>query len=336
MAGVTTPEMVAHASNAGAVGSLPCAYLSPDQMTEAIAKTNLLTTRPFAVNLFLPSPVPRVSKDRIQAALEVTAPYRDEMSIEAPSLLPPFLPNFEAQFEVLLRTSPTLFSFVFGVLDREHMQACRDRGIATVGTATTLEEALELEESGVNYICLQGTEAGGHRAIFEPEQDEPGVSMKDLLESAASKLKTPLIAAGGIMTGQEIVRALKLGAQAVQMGTAFLLADEAATSKPYRDVLLNRSAGPELTRVFTGRLARGIPTRFQTEMKASPHAILPFPMQHALTRPLRAKSETIGSSQFISAWAGQNVAEIRNGFSTVSLIHELEREGLASLGLGSR
>lgn len=339
MAGVSTPEMVAHASNAGAVGSLACAYLSPEQITEEIQKTTLLTTRPFAVNLFCPSKPAGVTESQTRAALEVTESYRKEFSLNEPDFSKPALPDFGAQLEVVLRLSPSIFSFTFGLLDREAMQACANRGIATLGTATTVEEALQLEESGVNYICLQGTEAGGHRGIFSPESDEPGITTEELVASAVTKVKTPVIAAGGIMTGGEIAHFLRLGAQAVQMGTAFLLAHEAKTSKAYRNFLLrsvSSEAKPELTRSFTGRLARGFETRFQKEMKASPHAILPFPLQHTLTKPLRVESEKHESPEFISAWAGLGASRMRNGISTVSLIQELEKEGLAALASQAR
>lgn len=344
MAGVTTPDMVAHASNAGAVGSLACAYMTPEQMSDAIAKTNLLTTRPYAVNLFCPSPTPTLTESQLRSAMNVTAPYRAELGLQEPTLKAPYFQDFDSQFEVILRSSPTLFSFVFGVLNREHIDACRNRGIATIGSATTVEEALQLEATGVTYIVLQGTEAGGHRAVFEPDADEPGVTTEALLQSCLLKVKTPLIAAGGIMNGEEIACFIRAGAQAVQMGTAFLLAHEAETSKPYRALVLDQigkekadqSGVPQLTRAFTGRLARGIPTRFQSDMTAAPEAILPFPAQHVLTKPIRVASEKKGLSDFISAWAGLGVRRTRSGMSTVGLIHELEKEALTSLNSGLR
>lgn len=339
MAGVTTPEMVAHASNAGAVGSLACAYLSAEQIEDEIQKTTLLTTRPFAVNLFCPPKSEVVSDVQKKAALDVTQVYRAELGLAQPDLENPALPDFSSQFEVVLRMSPSIFSFTFGVFDRDIIDACRNRGIATLGTATTLDEAQQLEAVGVTYMCLQGTEAGGHRGLFSQEADEPGVSTEDLLREVSAKVKTPLIVAGGIMHGREIAHFIGLGAQAVQMGTAFLLTHEAKTSKTYRELLLEKkdsSEKPELTRSFTGRLARGFETRFQKEMKASPHAILPFPLQHALTKPLRAESERRNQPDLISAWAGMGVDGLRNGFSTVGLIHELEREGLAALASQTR
>ncbi|RYZ70918.1 MAG: nitronate monooxygenase, partial [Proteobacteria bacterium] len=313
---------------------LACAYMSPEEIAKSVEKVNLLTSRPYAINLFAPTQTPSApiaSPDQIESARAITKAYRAELQLPEPPLTSPFHPNFDDQFDIVLKLSPAVLSFVFGTLEAKHMEACRNRGILTMGAATTLEEARALEAAGVSYIVAQGTEAGGHRALFSTDDDEPGVSTEDLTKELLSNLKTPIIAAGGIMTGEDLAKFIKLGASAVQMGTAFLLAHEAATSKPYRELILHSERTPELTRAFSGRLARGLPNRFQDEMKAAPHGVLPFPIQNAFTRDLRKKSAEVGSPDFISAWAGLGVSKIRNGFSSVELLHQFEKEALATL-----
>ncbi len=311
--GPSTPQLVAAASNAGILGSLGCAYETPEQIKETIRKTKELTTRPFAVNLFAPQADPVLTSTQMNAAITALAPYRKELGLTSvPSLTAPFSHDFSKQFEVVLQAAPAGFSFTFGLISKDHIKACKSQKIITMGTATTLDEALLLEELGVDAVIAQGVEAGGHRGIFSTETPDPQIGMLELTKSLAQNLHVPVIAAGGIMDGQGIHAALAAGAQAAQLGTAFLLCDEAGTSQSYRDALTNsKPEATQLTRAFSGRIARGIENRFMREMENHKDSILPFPAQNNFTRDIRNKSAQLGKSDFLSLWAGEEFSKIR-------------------------
>jgi nitronate monooxygenase len=179
-----------------------------------------------------------------------------------------------------------------------------------IGTATTVEEALALEQGGVDAIVTQGSEAGGHRSTFSGPFDTGMVGILALVPQVVDAVTVPVIASGGIMDGRGIAAALALGASAVQMGTAFLTCDEAGIPNTYKDAILRaREQETRLTRAFSGRPARGIVNRFMTEIERAdaPAAILPFPLQNALTRPLRNAAARQGRVDYLSLWAGQGV-----------------------------
>lgn len=252
--GPSTPELVAAVSNAGALGSLGAAYLPPADMERTINRIRELTARPFGVNLFAPAPAPKVTSGQVHAALGVTRKYRSELELPDPAVQPPFQEDFEKQFAVVLRARPAVFSFTFGLLDRSIVEECRRQGILTMGTATTIEEGLALEESGVDAVVAQGAEAGGHRGLFSSEQEDQLIGTFVLTRRMSLTLRIPVVASGGIMDGRGIAAALTLGAQAAHLGTAFLLCDEAGTSPAYREAH-RKARGKEtrLTRVFSGR-----------------------------------------------------------------------------------
>lgn len=309
--GATTPELVAAVSNAGALGSLGGGYLAPAELENAIRQTRSFTNRPFAVNLFIPAPEPTVKQDQIDAAILATRVYRRELGIREPVVQPPFSQNFAEQFAVILREQPAVFSFTFGLLEQSLLEECRNRDIMTFGTATTLEEAMALEASGVDAVVAQGAEAGAHRATFHSQKEDLLFGLGSLMPILASKLSLPIIAAGGIMNGRGIAASLALGAQAAQLGTAFLACDESGIANAYRDALLdpNRRV-TRLTRAFSGRWARGLENRFMMEMGSKENAILPYPAQNAFTQDIR-KAAALGHSDYLALWAGQGVGLIR-------------------------
>jgi nitronate monooxygenase len=308
--GATTPELVAAVCNAGGLGSLGGAYLSPTELQKGMRLIKALTDRPFAVNLFAPCSEPILTDKQIEAVLDATKSYREELGIPAPVVQPPFSQKFEDQFAVVCSEKPAVFSFTFGLPDRSVLGECRRRGILTFGTATTLDEAVALEQAGVDAVVAQGAEAGAQRGTFSAEKEDLFIGLAALVPALASKLRIPIIAAGGIMNGQGIAAALALGAQAAQLGTAFLACDESGISRPYRNALLDpnrRRTRP--TRAFTGRWARGLENRFITEMEED--AILPFPAQNAFTQDIRRKAAAEGLSDYLPLWAGQGVHLIR-------------------------
>lgn len=330
--GATTPELVAAVSNAGALGSLGGAYLSPTELETAIRQIKMLTQRPFAVNLFAPCAEPVLSENQIQAAIAATKSYRRELGISDPALRPPFSQKFEQQFAVVLEERPAVFSFTFGLPERKILEECRKRGIVTFGTATTPEEGLALQAIGVDAVVGQGAEAGAQRGTFSAEQGDLFMGLAALIPTLVSRLRIPVIAAGGIMNGQGIAAALTLGAQAAQLGTAFLVCDESGISKTYRSALLDpaKRQVTRLTRAFSGRWARGLENRFIVEMASKENAILPFPAQNAFTQDIRKRAAELGIADYLSLWAGQGVGLIR-AMKAETLVKTLLKETLEAI-----
>ena len=324
--GPTSVDLVAAASAAGALGAAGGAYLSAAAIETFAAQVRQQTDRPFSINLFIPHSIPEVATDRVERAAAATARYRRELELPSPQLVPPYEEDFDAQFEAVLRIKPACFSFVFGPLPAGYVREAKKAGIPLIGTATTLDEARALEESGVDAVVLQGFEAGGHRGIFDAKAADPEIGMRDLLVQCVGTIRLPLIAAGGIMTPSDIRAALQAGARAVQMGTAFLTCVEAGTSAPYRRKLLETpERRTRTTRAFSGRFARGIENRFMDEMDGKPDAILPFPAQNKFTRDIRAASTAKGLPDFLSLWSGTGKGELWQG-SAAELIGRLFAE----------
>jgi nitronate monooxygenase len=314
----------------GALGCLAGAYLSPSELENAVAKTRSLTHRPFAINLFAPISEPKVSDDQIASALDGTRAYRKELGLPDPKIRPPFHHDFDQQFSVVLRARPALFTFVFGLLDSRYLLECKKEGILTFGTATTLEEGLKLQESGVDGVVAQGVEAGGHRGMFAPDQEDAQIKLLDLTAALAKNLKIPIIASGGMMDGKGMAAALRQGAQLTALGTAFLLCQESGTSKAYKNAILNSKNIPtRLTRVFSGRWARGLENKFMKEMEDQGASLLPFPAQNVLTRDIRTAASQAGKAEYLSLWAGEGVHQTRRAPAAdlvLLLLEELEEE----------
>jgi nitronate monooxygenase len=321
--GPSSVELTAAASAAGALGAMGGAYSNGAAIEAFVAQVRERTDKPFSINLFIPHSIPEVAADRLHRAVEATAGYRQELGLPAPQLAPPYEEDFDGQFEAVLRVKPACFSFVFGLLSADHVREAKKADIPLIGTATTLEEARALEESGVDAITLQGFEAGGHRGIFDARARDPEIGLRDLLAQCVSAIRVPLIAAGGIMTAGDVRAALLAGAQAVQIGTAFLACTEAGTSAPYRKKLLEMpERRTRTTRAFSGRFARGIENRFMNEMDGKSDAILPFPAQNKFTRDMRGASTAKGSPDFLSLWSGTGKDELWQG-SAADLIARL-------------
>lgn len=323
--GPSSIDLIVAASEAGALGSLAAAYLPAEKIQEEVLKIQSRTRKPFAINLFTPVPDVQISSLQLQKATEACALYRQELGLTTPSLQPPYHPNFDEQFEIVLKNKPAVFSFIFGLLNKEYIQEAQKEGILVVGAATNPADALELYELHVDAIVLQGFEAGGHRALFTPKQFDRKISTLDLLKKVHTLIPTPLIAAGGIMNKTQIKSALDHGATAVQMGSAFLLTKEAGTSSPYRQALTKLPRQTELTRAFSGRWARGLQNRFLMEMQNQEDSILPYPAQNQWTRDLRNKSQQQGSSDFLSLWCGSGKDPLYEG-SAVTLIQDLFKD----------
>ena len=307
--GGDTPALVAAVCEAGGLGFIGAAYLTPEQIAEASWEVRTRTSRPFGVSLFAPLPVPDAPGDP-KPALERVAPYFAELGLPPPVLPVQAHNSFSEQLAAALESAASVFSFTFGLLPKDAIEAIKRRDMFLIGTATTVEEAIALARAGVDAVVMQGSEAGGHRATFGADFESGMVGTISLVPQVVDAVAVPVIASGGIMDGRGIAAALALGASAVQMGTAFLTCEEAGVPAVYKEAILNaREHETRLTRAFSGRPARGIVNRFMTELERSDasDAILPFPLQNALTRPLRSAAAKQGRAEFLSLWAGQGV-----------------------------
>lgn len=323
--GATTPALVAAVSEAGGLGFLAGAYSTPDQIRDAAQAVRARTDRPFGVNLFAPLPVPPLPPP--DAALARLAPYHAELGLPAPSLPAAMSSPFDAQFAAALDSGATVFSFTFGLLPPEAVQAVKARGLFLMGTATTVEEARQLEAAGVDAVVAQGAEAGAHRGTFGGSFEAAMVGTLALVPQVADAVRVPVVASGGIMDGRGIAAALALGASAVQLGTAFLTTEEAGIPQVYKAAILTaREDETRVTRAFSGRPARGIVNRFMREVEGEGgEAVLPYPYQNALTRPLRTAAGQQGRPEFLSLWAGQGVRLARRA-SASALVQQLAAE----------
>lgn len=308
--GPTTPELVAAVSNAGGLGSLAAPYLTPVQITAAIARIRALTDRPFAVNLFTVDSAPL---DRDPAPmLALLGSYHSELALPPPALPERPAERFDEQAAAILAARVPVFSFTFGIPAPEWLAAFRAAGTLLVGTATTVEEAERLDAAGVDAICVQGAEAGGHRGTFLGRFEDAMVPTLELVSAGAAAVRCPVVAAGGIMDGAGIRAALAHGAAAVQLGTAFLACPESGAPGPHKAAVLAASEDTTvITRVFSGRPARGIRNRYVTEVEPHGEAVLPFPWQNAATRPLRTAAARAGRADLMSLFAGQRAGLAR-------------------------
>jgi nitronate monooxygenase len=321
----STPELAAAVSNAGGLGSLAIAYCNPARIERDIARIRELTRRPFAVNLF--SPLAQLPmNDGLKQVADFLRPYHEKLGIKPPELPRKPIEDFDDQLAAVCKSAPPVVSFTFGLLPPEATQRLKSQGIYLIGTATTVEEARQLEDSGVDAVIAQGSEAGAHRGTFAVPAEEALIGTVALVPQVVDALRIPVIASGGIMDGRGIVAALVLGACAVQMGTAFLACKEAGTSAPHRTELAKaREDQTTLTRAFSGRMARGLHNEFIDQWNASGMTHLPYPWQNSFTQPMRRAAAAANQAGMLSLWAGQGVRMLREG-SAAQLMSALKDE----------
>jgi len=333
--GPTTAALVAAVSNAGGLGSLGAAYLSPEKLREQVGEIRALTDRPFNVNLFVPSPF-EVDPERIQRANELLAPYREELGIRSPGMPASFEQDFGEQLEVVLEERVPVFSFTFGSLAPDLAGRLKEKGTKMIGTATTVREGLRLEEDGVDVVVAQGFEAGGHRGTFLGDPASALIGTIALVPQMVDALSVPVVASGGIMDGRGLAAALALGAGAAQMGTAFLACEESGAHPEFKRAVLEAAEDETaITRAFSGRAARGIKNRFLTEVGADEGGLAPFPVQNALTRDVRSAAQEQDRPEFMSLWAGQAVRLARRA-TAADLVRETVEEAEAALAAAGR
>ena len=323
--GPTTPRLVAEICNAGGLGSVAAAYLSPQQIDREITEVRNLTDRPFAVNLFSREPDQPLQGD-VDSVLAWLNRQHHHLGIAPPKLPDTPQHDLNAQLDAVLAHPVPAVSFTFGRLPPPRMDQMRQRGTFLIGTATTVAEALALQAAGCDAVVAQGAEAGGHRGAFLAPAAQALVGTVALVPQVADAVRIPVIASGGIMDGRGIVAARALGAAAVQMGTAFLTCDEAATHPAHRQAVLSASDDQTVvTEAFSGRAARGLRNRFIEEFDAAGLRPLSYPWQNALTRDVRRAAAAAGDAGALALWAGQGVRLARTRPAR-QLMLELEEE----------
>jgi nitronate monooxygenase len=310
--GLSSVALAAAVARSGGLGSFGAHHLEPEGITAIAAELHARAGGAFGLNLWVSThdlPEAEMTRERYAAAVARLQPLYDELGVSAPAYPERFSPSFAEQAEAVLAARPRAFSFVFGVPDEALLGEFRARGVRTIGTATTPDEAVALDAAGVDAIVASGAEAGGHRGAFLAAAEDSLVGTLSLVRTAASEVRAPVIAAGGIADAHGVVAALALGAEGVQVGSAFLATEESGTTPEHREALLGGAARrTTLTRAYSGRLARGIPNRLVAEL-TDPE---PYPYQGHLLRPVLAKAREQGRTDVVALWAGQGASLLRD------------------------
>jgi nitronate monooxygenase len=324
-ANISTAELVAAVSEAGGMGSVGAAYLTPEEIRQTIRRVRELTNKKFSFNLFAGGPDGQGSS-QIEPMLEVLRPIHAELGLTAPEPPGPNPYVFEEQLQTLFDEKIEIISFTFGIPDEKYIDEFKRRSIYWMGTATNAQEAKALEDAGADAIIAQAYEAGGHRGAFLQLAEESLIGAMVLIPQVVDVVSRPVIAAGGIMDGRGITAAFALGASAVALGTAFITTTECGAAACYKDALLNkRQRRSVLTRMYSGRLARGLSNKFAEMEKTQRANIASFPVQNDLTRKMRAESTKKNNIEYISLWAGQNFQATRK-ISATQLFNDLLAE----------
>jgi nitronate monooxygenase len=312
LGGLSSQRLAAAVSNFGGLGSFGAHGLPPNAIKDAVAEIRSLTSKPFAMNLWVSTEdegARSSDQNAFNRSLAPLAAHFAALGAPRPEYKPYSGMRFEDQAHVLLDENVPVFSFICGIPPQEILQECRAKHIVTIGTATTPDEGTALQAAGVDAIVASGFEAGGHRGSFLRAAEDSLMGTLSLVPQLSDVVDVPVIAAGGIGDARGVVAALALGADAVQLGTAFLACEESGASILHRRALRGRSAGhTALTRGFTGRLARGIHNRLMEELNHKGIAVLPYPLQRGLVRNLSIAAEAAGRSDLLPLWAGQSAS----------------------------
>ena len=332
MAGANLSAMTIAVSEAGGLGSLPCAMLSPDQVRQELDAIRRQTSKPINLNFFCHRP-PMANAEREALWRERLARYYAELGIDPPASQASGAraPFDSALCDVVEEYAPRVVSFHFGLPDDRLLARVKGTGAKVMSSATTVAEARWLEQRGCDAIIAQGVEAGGHRGLFLSDELGTQLGTIALLPQVVDAVRVPVVAAGGITDARAIVAALALGASGVQIGTAYLFCPEATISAVHRAALLDASASTAVTNVITGRPARGIVNRLIREVGPLSDVAPEFPLAYGDIMPLRTKAEAQGSGDFSPLWAGQNFP-LGRALAAGALTKTLASEALAVLG----
>ncbi|WP_246938593.1 NAD(P)H-dependent flavin oxidoreductase [Bacillus pinisoli] len=307
--GVTTTELLTAAAEAGVLGMIGAGYMSPVQLKTQIQGIKKITSRPFGVNLFVPVNY-LIDQKTIKTSQELLAPVRAALNLPELLELPTFPDlhkTFQEQVKIVIDENIPVCSFTFGLPSEETIHELKKHGIKLVGTATNVKEAISCEQAGMDLIVLQGSEAGGHRGTFNDEDYEDSlIGLMSLIPQVKKQVQLPVIAAGGIMDGRGLVTALHLGAEAVQMGTAFLTTKESGAHPKHKEAILQAAEDETvITRAFSGKPARGIKNHFIEQLRLNEQTLPVFPVQNSLTQDIRKAAATNNNPDYMSLWSGQ-------------------------------
>ncbi|MBQ5946438.1 nitronate monooxygenase family protein [Massilia sp. ST3] len=314
--GISSVDLVAAVCDSGGLGSFGVHHLDADGICAVASQIRARTSGPFALNLWIPlegSDDPRIDDAAFARNATLLEPYFTELGIPMPQRPARFAPPYAKQIEAVLEARPAVFSFVFGIPSSDVLARCRELGITTLGAATTVEEAVALEQAGVDMIVATGFEAGGHRVSFLRRAEESLCGTFALVPQVADAVRIPVIAAGGIADGRGIAAALTLGAQGVQIGTAFLACEESSANPTHREMLFSREARHTgLTPVFSGRLARGIQNRLREELEPHAAELPPYPVQNWFTGIMKKAASEQARADLMSLWCGQSAPLLKH------------------------
>jgi nitronate monooxygenase len=330
--GPSSQELVAACSAAGALGSFGFAYTQPEEMKKQSAWVRAKTGNPFGINLFA-APLPQaIPPEAQQDALAAVAAYYAELGLPPPEpVKPPYAPDFEAQLAAVAEIGPKVFSVHLNDLPADRVKSFKNLGILVGGSATCVAEAKRLESLGFDFVIAQGGEAGGHRGSYLRDPYESLTGTLALTRLVVRAVRIPVVAAGGIMDGAGIAAVLALGAQAAQLGTAFIPCPESGAAQVHKDLLLESGEDDTaVTEKFSGKPARGLVNRFMRDMAARGAPQLAFPAQNSVTGRLRAASAKAGNPDFVAMWAGQ-AAALSRAMSAPALIRKLEQETIHAI-----
>jgi nitronate monooxygenase len=343
LGGLSSQRLTAAVSNYGGLGSFGAHGLQPEAIRKVIREIKTLTVKPFAMNLWVSMEDEGAFASTEEAFHRSLAPLAKHIeSVEG--IKPTYRPyepiRFEDQVQVLLDEGVSAFSFIYGIPSKQILDEFRRRGVVLLGAATTVDEAIALEQAGVDVIAASGFEAGGHRGSFLRSSEDSLTGTMALVPQVVDAVSVPVVAAGGIGDARGIVAAFALGAEGVQMGTVFLACEESGANLHHRNALLSGQAGhTALTRGFTGRLARGIKNRLIDELNQKETEILPYPLQRALVRNLSIPAQKAGRPDLLPLWAGQSAnlsqcSDVRTLLDT--LVNEVSQIGSAVQSWSSR
>ena len=314
--GLSSIELASTVSNLGGLGSFGAQPLSAEQIIETNNAICKLTDKPYAINLWVSDRDERLvtfKETEYEKLKIIFKPYFDELKVEMPEMPTNLGVKYEDQVHAVLKAKPPVFSFVYGIPSKEILAECKNSNIKTIGTATTVEEAIAVEKAGVDVVVATGFEAGGHRVSFLRSAEESLMGTFSLIPQVADNLKIPFVAAGGIADGRGIAAALTLGANGVQIGTAFLATKQSNASDLHKQKIFSEDAKyTTLTKAFTGRLSRGIHSKIALETKDFEKDFAPYPMQSLFMSKLRTEAIKQNRSDLFTFWAGQSSPLVRH------------------------
>ena len=303
--GVTSPTLVAAVSNYGALGNIGAGYMTSTQLREHIREIKKRTDNPFGINVFVPE-TPEVHTAEIEKVDTYLAPFREVLNVQKVAVNTPSTITYEEQINVIMEEKVPVCSFTFGIPSKEVVQRLKQENIVLIGTATTVQEAMANEAIGMDIVVAQGSEAGGHRGTFLHSSKEALIGTTALVPQVVDRVQIPVIAAGGIMDGRGILSALILGAEGVQMGTAFVTSEESGANELHKEAILQSTEDASVvTKVFSGKEARGIRNDFVDKMEVYEDELPKYPIQNMLTQPLRKEAAKQQRPEWMSLWSGQ-------------------------------